>query len=177
MIQLNDKTFDVFLSEEQVLERVRFLAAQLSRAYLGKDLVLLAVLNGAFIFASDLVRQISTTCEISFVKVNSYSGTNSRGQVDELIGLNTDISGKDVLIVEDIVDSGKTIEKMYALLSSEGASSVRTCTLLFKPDNFSGERIPDFIGFSIPNSFVVGYGLDYNEKGRNLNAIYQLKGS
>jgi hypoxanthine phosphoribosyltransferase len=177
VIQLNDRMFDVFLTEEQVLQQVRRLGAQLSREYMGKDLILMVVLSGSFMFASDLMKHITIPCEISFVKVNSYSGINSRGQVDELIGLQTDISKKDVVIIEDIVDSGVTIDKIFSLLDSHGAFSVRVCTLLFKPEAFTGKNLPEYIGFSIPKTFVVGYGLDYNEKGRNLNAIYQLKES
>ncbi len=177
LIQLNDRIFDIFLTEEQVLGQVRKLGAQLSYEYFGKDLIVLVILSGSFIFASDLIRQLTIPCEISFVKVSSYSGISSRGRVDELIGLHIDVSKKDVLIVEDIVDSGRTLDKIYSLLEAHGASSVKVCTLLLKPYAFTGERIPDYVGFSIPNFFVVGYGLDYNEKGRNLNDIYKLKES
>ena len=177
MIRLNDRTFDVFLSEEEVLQQVRHLGVQLSRDYEGKELIFLAILNGSFMFASDLLKQISIPCEISFVKMSSYSGTNSRGEVNELLGINSDIRGKHVVIIEDIVDSGLTVDKIHSLLGVHGAASVKVCTLLFKPDAFLGKCKPDYIGFPISNAFVVGYGLDYNEKGRNLNAIYQLKES
>lgn len=177
MIRLNDRTFDVFLSEEEVLQQVRNLGAQLSAEYEGKELVFLAILNGSFMFASDLLKNISIPCEISFVKMSSYSGTNSRGEVNELLGLNADIRKKHVVIIEDIVDTGLTIDKIHSLLEVHGAASVKVCSLLFKPDAFLGKRNPEYIGFSIPNAFVVGYGLDYNEKGRNLSAIYQLKES
>ncbi len=175
MIRLNDRTFDVFLSEEEVLQQVRELAAQLNREYENKELVFLAILNGSFMFASDLIKQITIPCEISFVKLSSYHGINSRGEVNELLGINSDIRNKNVIIIEDIVDSGLTIDKIHTLLEVHGAASVKVCSLLFKPDAFSGKHAPDYIGFSIPNAFVVGYGLDYNEKGRNLSAIYQLK--
>jgi hypoxanthine phosphoribosyltransferase len=102
---------------------------------------------------------------------------NSRGEVNELLGINSDIRDKHLVILEDIIDTGLTIDKIHTLLEVHGAASVKVCSLLFKPDAFVGKRTPDFIGFSIPNTFVVGYGLDYNEKGRNLNAIYQLKES
>jgi hypoxanthine phosphoribosyltransferase len=175
VIRLNDRTFDVFLSEEEVLQQVRELAAQLNREYENKELVFLAILNGSFMFASDLIKQITIPCEISFVKLSSYHGINSRGEVNELLGINSDIRNKNVIIIEDIVDSGLTIDKIHTLLEVHGAASVKVCSLLFKPDAFSGKHAPDYIGFSIPNAFVVGYGLDYNEKGRNLSAIYQLK--
>ncbi len=175
MIQLHDRTFEIFLTEQQLHSRVSAIGSELNSMYAGKDVVFLAVLNGAFMFASDLMKQLNFPCEISFVKVSSYSGTSSRGQVDELIGLTKDISGKEVVVLEDIVDSGLTMDKILQLLEAHGASSVRLCTLLFKPDAFKGNRRPDIVGFDIPNLFVVGYGLDYDEKGRNLNAIYQLK--
>ncbi len=177
MIRLNDRTFDVFLSEEEVLQQVRELGARLNREYANKDLVFLAILNGSFMFASDLLKQITVPCEVSFVKLSSYHGLNSRGEVNELLGINSDIRDKHLVILEDIVDTGLTIDKIHTLLEVHGAASVKVCSLLFKPDAFVGKRTPDFIGFSIPNTFVVGYGLDYNEKGRNLNAIYQLKES
>jgi hypoxanthine phosphoribosyltransferase len=177
VIRLNDRTFDVFLSEEEVLQQVRELGARLNREYANKDLVFLAILNGSFMFASDLLKQITVPCEVSFVKLSSYHGLNSRGEVNELLGINSDIRDKHLVILEDIVDTGLTIDKIHTLLEVHGAASVKVCSLLFKPDAFVGKRTPDFIGFSIPNTFVVGYGLDYNEKGRNLNAIYQLKES
>jgi len=174
VIRLNDRTFDVFLSEEEVLQQVRELGAQLNREYMGRDLVFLAILNGSFMFASDLLKYIIVPCEISFVKLSSYLGVNSKGEVNELIGIHSDIREKHVVILEDIIDTGLTIDKIHTLLEVHGAASVKVCSLLFKPDAFVGKRAPDYIGFSIPNAFVVGYGLDYNEKGRNLNAIYKL---
>lgn len=175
MIKLNDRTFEIYLSEQQVQERVRSISGELNQIYAGREIVFLAILNGAFMFASDLVKQIEVPCEVSFVKVSSYSGTSSRGQVDELIGLNKNIVGKDVVVLEDIVDTGLTMDKILNLLESHGASSVRLCTLLFKPEAFKGKRKPDIVGFEISNLFVVGYGLDYDERGRNLKAVYQLK--
>ncbi|MEY4603261.1 MAG: hypoxanthine phosphoribosyltransferase [Bacteroidota bacterium] len=175
MIQLHDRTFEIYLTEQQVQERVHAIGRRLNELYAGKDVVFLVVLNGAFMFASDLMKQIDFPCEISFVKVSSYSGTASRGQVDELIGLNRPVSGKEVVVLEDIVDTGLTMDKILQLLESHGASSVRLCTLLFKSEAFKGTRPPDIVGFEISNLFVVGYGLDYDEQGRNLNAIYQLK--
>lgn len=177
VIRLNDRIFDVFLSEEEVLSQVQHLGVQLNRDYEGKELVFLAILNGSFMFASDLLKQINIPCEISFVKLSSYHGMNSKGEVNELLGINSDIKNKHIVVLEDIVDTGLTIDKIHTLLEVHGAASVKVCSLLFKPDAFLGKRDPDYIGFSIPNAFVVGYGLDYNEKGRNLSAIYQLKES
>lgn len=175
MIQLEDKTFEVFIQEEEITKEIATLAERINLEYQNKEVTFIAILNGAFMFASDLVKMITIPCEISFVKVSSYSGTSTRGRVDELIGLSTDISNKHLIILEDIVDTGITIDKISTLMSVENPASIKVCTLLFKPDAFQGKKEPDYIGFSIPNKFVVGYGLDYNEKGRNIKEIYQLK--
>ena len=177
MIQVLDKSFEVFITAEEIKSEVKSLAEKINADYQGKDVVFLSVLNGAFMFASDLMKEISIECEITFVKMSSYSGTESRGEVDELIGLSNDLTDKHVVIVEDIVDTGITIDKIISLLESESPASVKVCTLLYKPDAFRGVKRPDYIGFSIPNAFVVGYGLDYMEKGRNLDAIYQIRSS
>lgn len=175
MIHLNDKTFEVFIREDEISKEISCLAETINKEYQGKEIVFIAILNGAFMFASDLIKSITNPCEISFVKVSSYSGTASKGRVDELIGLNMDLENKHVIILEDIVDTGITIDKIITLMSAEAPASVKVCTLLFKPSAFLGKKEPDFVGFSIPNKFVVGYGLDYDEKGRNLREIYQLK--
>lgn len=175
MIRLNDKQFEVFIREEEISKEVRVLAERINNDYQAKEITFLAILNGSFMFASDLIKLIQLPCEISFVKVSSYNGTSSKGRVDELIGLNTPVKGKHVIIVEDIVDTGITIDKIISLLDKEDAASTKVCSLLYKPAAFKGKKQPDYIGFSIPNAFVVGYGLDYNEKGRNLSEIYQIK--
>ena len=175
MIQVNDKSFEVFINEAEISKEISSLADKINNEYQGKEVIFIAILNGAFMFASDLIKLITISCEISFVKVSSYNGTSSKGRVDELIGLNAKIEGKHVIILEDIVDSGITIDKIKTLMSTEDPASVKVCTLLYKPMAFLGKKEPDYIGFSIPNKFVVGFGLDYNEKGRNLREIYQLK--
>jgi hypoxanthine phosphoribosyltransferase len=175
VIQLNDKSFEVFIQEKEILKEISFLADRINTDYNGQEVTFIAILNGAFMFASDLLKSITIPCEISFVKVSSYHGTTSSGRVDELIGLNTDLENKHVIILEDIVDTGITIDKIITLLGSENLKSVKVCTLLYKPTAFLGKKAPDYVGFSIPNAFVVGYGLDYDEKGRNLREIYQLK--
>lgn len=176
VIQVLDKSFEVFITKEEIQKEISSLADKINADYQGRDLVFLSVLNGAFMFTSDLMKNITIDCEVSFVKMSSYSGIESRGQVDELIGLKgNNIAGKDVVIVEDIVDTGITIDKIISLLEPEGTASVKVCTLLYKPDAFKGTKRPDYVGFSIPNAFVVGYGLDYNEKGRNLDTIYQIR--
>lgn len=127
-------------------------------------------------FAADLMKTISLPCEISFIKVSSYQGNmNTTGRVDEVIGLNTDISGKHVVLIEDIVDTGITMDKVYTLLNVEKPASIEIVSLLYKPEAFKGKHVPKYVGFSIPNKFVLGYGLDYNEHGRNTEDLYQLK--
>lgn len=175
MIQLYDRYFEVFIKEEDIQAEVSSLASKINNDFQGKDVLFIAVLNGSFMFASDLLKQIKGDCEIAFVKVSSYIGTVSSGRVDELIGLTSSVENRHVIVLEDIVDSGLTIDKIISTLKLENPLSVKVCTLLFKPESFKGNTYPDYIGFSIPNSFVLGYGLDYGEKGRNLNEIYRLK--
>lgn len=175
MIQINDKYFDVFIEKKEILSKVDSLASLINGDYHNREVLFIAVLNGSFMFASDLMKRININCEISFVKVSSYIGTSSMGRVDELIGLNTDISGKEIIIIEDIVDTGITIDKIITLLTKGNPSSIKICSLLYKPEAFKGKNKPDYVGFTIPNAFVVGYGLDYNEKGRNIEEIYQFK--
>ncbi len=175
MIRLNDKSFEVFIREEEISKEIQSLANEINRDYEGKEIVFIAVLNGAFMFAAELVKHITVSCEITFVKVSSYNGTESKGRVDELIGLNAALEGKEVIIVEDIVDTGITIDKIRTLLHVERPNSVKVCAMLYKPTAFQGKHHPEYIGFSIPNKFVVGFGLDYDEKGRNLRDIYQIK--
>ena len=175
MIRLNDKQFEVFIREEEISKEVLSLAERINKDYSGKEVTFLAILNGSFMFASDLVKLIDLPCEISFVKVSSYNGTSSKGRVDELIGLSAPVKGKHVVIIEDIVDTGITVDKIISLLDKEDAASIKVCSLLYKPAAFKGKKQPDYVGFSIPNAFVVGYGLDYDEKGRNLREIYQIK--
>lgn len=175
MIQVLDKSFEEFITRDEIEREVISLGKALSSSYSGKEVVFLAVLNGAFMFASDLMKAVDLDCEISFVKMSSYQGTTTTGKVEELIGLYADIRNKHVVILEDIVDTGHTIDKIISLLDGKDAASISVCTLLYKPDAFQGVKKPDFVGFSIPNAFVVGYGLDYDEKGRNLDAIYQIR--
>lgn len=175
VIQLHDKSFEVFIREEEISKELVSLAERINADFAGKEITFVAILNGAFMFASDLIKMITVPCEISFVKVSSYNGTSSKGRVDELIGLNIDIKDKHVIILEDIVDTGITIDKIMTLMGSEDPASIHVCSCLFKPSAFKGKNKPEYFGFAIPDSFVVGYGLDYNEKGRNLREIYQLK--
>lgn len=175
MIQILDKTFVEYISRESIETQVSRVAQEINSDLAGEDVVFLAVLNGSFMFASDLMKKIKLDSEISFVKVQSYEGTNSTGEVSELIGLSGTLENKTVVVIEDIVDTGNTVKKINSILENSKVKSVKLCTLLFKPDAFKGDRKPDYIGFSIPNAFVVGYGLDYDQKGRNLDRIYQIK--
>lgn len=175
MIQIKDSYFETFISEIEIQSKVQTIANSINETYANQSVTFVAVLNGAFMFASDLLKKITIDCEITFVKVSSYKGTSTTGRVDELIGLNTNLEGRNVIILEDIVDTGITMDKIHKLIDLQQPKSLKICTLLYKPEAHKGKYIPDFVGFTIPNAFVVGYGLDYDEVGRNLGAIYQIK--
>lgn len=174
LIHVHDKKFDIFIGTEKIQSKIKAIAEQINQEYIGKDLVFISILNGSFMFTSDLIKKITLPCEISFVKVSSYQDLSSSGRIDELIGLNTEISNKHVIIIEDIVDTGITMNKIYSYLQSFQPASLKIVSLLFKPDAFEGKHQPDIIGFSIPNIFVIGFGLDYNQHGRNFENIYKL---
>ena len=174
MIKINDKYFDTFIDKNRILSEVAQLATFLNSDYKGQEVIFISVLNGSFMFTSDLMKNIDLDCEVSFIKVKSYSGTSSTGEVNEIIGLTSSITNKHIVILEDIVDSGLTLDKIKKLITKENPKSLKTCALMFKPEAFKGEFKPEYIGFSIANEFVVGYGMDYNEKGRNLEDIYLL---
>ena len=171
---IHDKQFQSYISATEIQSVVERLAQDLEKDYRGKNVIFLSILNGSFMFTADLMKHIESNVEISFVKVSSYQGTSTTGRVDELIGLNTDLKHKSVVILEDIVDTGITIDKVLTLLRTQDVESIEVCTLLFKPEAYLGKNKPKYIGLEIPNKFVVGYGLDYNELGRNLKEIYQL---
>ncbi len=173
-IQLGDKTFVPYISEEKILGAVKRVADKISIDMNGRNPLFLVVLNGSFIFAADLVRNFSGPCEVSFVKLASYHGTSS-GEVKELVGLNEDLEGRNIVIVEDIVDSGKTIEHILEQVNSQRPESVKVASFLFKPEVFKKDFTIDYIGLEIANDFIVGYGLDYNGLGRNLRDIYVIK--
>lgn len=173
-VKILDKTFAVSLSEDKIRDRVREVARQISVDMAGKNPLFLAVLNGSFIFAADLMREITIPCEISFVKLASYQGTTSTGKVKEVIGINEDLTGRTIIIVEDIVESGLTIHRMIETLGTRNPASVHICTLLQKPEKLEVELNIDYVAFKIPNDFIVGYGLDYNQQGRNLKDIYTI---
>ncbi|MBN8781578.1 MAG: hypoxanthine phosphoribosyltransferase [Terrimonas ferruginea] len=175
-IKVHDKSFDIYLSEATIQERIGELAASINRDYAGKRPFFIAVLNGSFMFASDLFKQLTIDAEICFIKLASYKGMKSSGNVVTSIGLDDDIFGKDVIIVEDIVDTGKTLHDFLPKLEHQQPASMRIATLLHKSEATTYPLALDYVGFDIPNKFVVGYGLDYDGLGRNLKEIYQLAG-
>lgn len=173
-IRIQDKTFREFITEETIQLRIEELARQVNKDMEGKDVVFLGILNGAFLFAADLFRRITIEARISFVKLASYKGTSSSGTIKELIGWNEDIKNKTVLVIEDIVDTGNTLERIVDELVIRKAAEIRIATMLYKPEAYK-KKIPlDYVGIEIPNNFVVGYGLDYNGYGRNLPSVYTL---
>jgi hypoxanthine phosphoribosyltransferase len=176
-ITVHDKTFEPFLSEEQIDNRVRELAARISEDYAGKRPLFLGVLNGSFVFAADLFRRITVEAEISFVKLASYKGTSSTGSVVTAIGLEESLHERHVIIVEDIIDTGRTMHHFLKEVNRSGPASVRIATFLSKPEAIEVSDVSaDYIGFEIPTKFVLGYGLDYDGLGRNLPELYTLVG-
>src|SRR6516162_6637208 len=173
-IHVHDKLFEPYLSAASIAEKVKSLASQVSHDYNGKKPLFIAILNGSFIFAADLFKSISIDAEICFIKLASYKGTKSSGQVITAIGLDMDLYGRHVVIVEDIVDTGKTLTNFLPALRHQQPASLRIVSLLHKPEATVYPLVVDYVGFAIPNRFVVGYGLDYNGLGRNLPEIYQL---
>ena len=173
-VKIHDKTFKISYPEKDILEKVKAIAERLNHDMEGKNPLFLAVLNGSFVFAADLMRMITIPCEISFVKLASYQGTMSSGKIKEVIGINEDISGRTVVIVEDIVESGLTMKRMLESLGTRNPAAIHICTLLLKPDRLKVDLNVEYAAMEIPNDFIVGYGLDYNQQGRNLRDIYTL---
>jgi len=174
-VEIHDKNFEIFINANEIDKIIFQIADDINNSGV-KNPLFIAILNGSFLFAADLIRKITIpNSEISFLKLSSYSGIKSTGKVDELIGLSNSISGRDIIVLEDIVDTGITLEKIILLLDKEKVNSIKIATLLFKPNAYQKEYQIDYVGKSIENDFVVGYGLDYDEKGRNLKNIYKLK--
>ena len=165
IVKIKDKTFRTFIPEDQIAERVKAVAERINKDLADKNPLFLAVLNGSFIFAADLMRNITIPCEISFVKLASYQGTTSTGVIKEVIGLNEELAGRTVVILEDIVDTGFTIKRMIETLGTRGPESVHVCTLLLKPGKLQVPLNVEYVAMEIPNDFVVGYGLDYDQQG------------
>jgi len=173
-IKVHDKEFVPYLSEAEIEEQVKRVAAEINRDYEGKKPLFIAILNGAFIFAADLFKRINLEAEISFIKLASYKGIKTSGRVITAIGLDADLHRRDVIIIEDIVDTGKTLFHFLPQLQHQHPTSLKIATLLHKPDALLHPIKIDYLGFNIPNKFVIGYGLDYDGLGRNIKEIYQL---
>ena len=174
-IQIKDKSFTTFLPEEKILKEVARVADEINRDLAGKQPLFLSVLNGSFMFTADLMKHITIPSEISFVKFASYEGTDTTGKVKQFIGLNADIKGRTVVIVEDIVDTGNTMVKMLETLRSYEPADIRVATLLVKPGKLKVDVKLDYVAMSIPDDFIVGYGLDYDQLGRNYRDIYTIE--
>ena len=173
-IKLHDKTFDTYLSEKEIQEKVKKIADELNRDYKDRHPLFIAILNGSFMFAADLFKNLTIDAEICFIKLASYSGMKSSGKIITAIGLDQDLFGREVVIVEDIVDTGKTLNEFLPKLQHQQPKSLKIAALLHKPEATQFPLNIDYLGFSIPDKFVVGYGLDYDGLGRNLKEIYQL---
>lgn len=174
LVRAHDLFFKPFLLKEKISGRVSELGQQISKDYADKKPVFITILNGAFIFLADLVRHCGSPCEITFIKLSSYEGLASTGKVSTLIGIDIDLKNRDVIIVEDIIDTGETIFQFLKELDKIKPASVKIAALLVKPEALQYEIPIDYKGFDIPNKFVIGYGLDYNGEGRNFPDIYQL---
>ncbi len=174
IIKVKDKTFSVTISERAIKRQIKRVAEEINRDFAGRKPVFLAVLNGSFIFAADLLREIDLPCEISFVKLASYDGMNTSGRIREVIGLNIDITGRPVIIVEDIVDTGLTMAHMLETLKLQNPESIDICTLLLKPSKLQVKLDIRYCCKQIPDDFVVGYGLDYDGFGRNTKDVYTI---
>lgn len=177
LIKINDKTFEPYVSAEELNQIAERMASEVYQDLQESRPIFIAVLNGSFMFAADFLRHYKGECEISFVKIASYQGTQSTGKIHQLIGLSTPVEGRDVVILEDIIDTGNTLEEIYRLFENQKVKSFRIATLFFKPDAYKKDLKIDYVGKPIPNRFIVGYGLDFDEIARNLPQVYQLNTS
>ena len=175
MIQLHDKQFVPFISEQEIAFAIAKMAAQVEADFADETPVFVGVLNGAFMVVSDFMKHYKRPCEVSFIKMASYEGTTSTDQVKQLIGINHDLSGRTVIILEDIVDTGNTVEELKAIFKQKKVKHLKIATLFFKPEAYKKDIKIDYVGIRIPNKFIVGFGLDYDGLGRNLPEVYKLK--
>lgn len=173
-VKILDKHFKISISAKKIQKRIAELANQINSDFEGKEVVFVVILNGAFMFASDLYKRIKVESRISFLKLASYQGMSSSGNVKQLIGLNEALKNRTVIIVEDIVDRGHTLNDIYKQLGAFDPREIKIASLLFKPESYQYSYKIDYLGFSIPNDFIIGYGLDYNGYGRNLESIYTI---
>lgn len=175
MIHLDDKTFEPFISSEEIDFAIKNIAKQMDDDFFEENPIFIGVLNGSFMFLSDLMKNYRGICEVDFIKMSSYEGMTSTENITEIIGLKKDLKGKTVIIVEDIIDTGNTIEALKKIFKQFQVKHLKIATLFFKPEAYKKDIKIDYIGIRIPNKFIVGYGLDYNGLGRNLPDVYQHK--
>ena len=173
-VTLKDKTFELSIPYERILEAIETLAGKINHDFEGREPLFLVILYGSFMFSADLMKKISVNCQVSFVKLSSYEGTQSTHNVRKLIGLNEEIRGRSVIILEDIIDTGITMEHLLEEIGFFEPAEIKIATLLFKPAALQKDIAIDYIGIEIPNDFIVGYGLDYDGLGRNLKDIYKI---
>lgn len=173
-VKLHDKQFKIMIPEAEIDAAVQRVADKLNERYQGRTPIFLGVLSGAFLFLSDLVRKTTFCSQLAFVKISSYAGTQSTGEVKQQLGLDFDIEGRDIIIVEDIVETGHSMNYLLDYLKARKPASISICTLFFKPEKFLYEYKIDYVAMPIGNEFIVGYGLDYNQLGRNLKDIYVI---
>ena len=174
-VRILDKDFELFIEAATIQERIKRVAAEINNDLKNKDPIFIAVLNGSFMFAGDLMKEVSIPCEITFVRIASYRGMSTTKDLKEVLGLNEDIKGRTVVIVEDIVDTGHTIERLIQQFTALEPKEIKIATLLFKPKALIKDVKPDYVALEIPNDFIVGFGLDYAGFGRNLQDIYKIK--
>ncbi|MTI32009.1 hypoxanthine phosphoribosyltransferase [Xanthovirga aplysinae] len=174
-MNVKDKEFEVYISEAKILERTREIATKINEEFKDQDPLFIGILNGSFMFAADLMKAVDIPSEITFIKVSSYQATQSTGKVKELVGLQQNIFNRNIILIEDIVDTGRTMEHLITDFKELGPKSISICSLLYKPEALKADLDIRYVGFEIPNRFVLGYGLDYDGYGRNLRDIYQLK--
>jgi hypoxanthine phosphoribosyltransferase len=173
IVKILDKQFELYINNNDILKATQDIADRINNDYPGRNPVFLVILNGAFMFASELLKRINISCDVSFVKLASYSGTESSGTVRKLIGIDEDLDGRDVLIIEDIVDSGISIDNIINDIKPANPAEIKIASLLFKPKSFTKDFSIDYLGMEISDVFIVGFGLDYNGKGRNFKHIYK----
>lgn len=174
MIRIKDKSFEVSIPNEEIQQKVKALAEKMNKDYAGKNPVFVCILNGAFVFMADLVRYLDFQPDIVFAKYSSYEGMNTTGKVKEVLGVSVDLEGKDVVLVEDIIDTGITMSHVLPIFQAKGATSVKIATMLMKPEKLKCNIKVDYCAMEIPNDFIVGYGLDYDGLGRNYKDIYTV---
>lgn len=173
-IKIKGNIFEEFIGEKEILEKVKEMARLIENEHREKDILFLSILNGAYVFTADLLRNINLNVKLSFLKLSSYSGLKSTGEIRRLIGLSEDLRNRNVIILEDIIDTGQTLEVIIEDLKDKGAEDIKVAALLIKLDAYTGSHRIDYLGFEIPNDFVIGYGLDFDGFGRNLRSVYRI---